>query len=266
MHNMPDDSSASQNKKYRVPALDKAHRIIHLISQEPHTYTLSDLAKKLAISKSSMFSLLHTMEDLGWLAKDEKDTYSLGLHFGLLGNAFFARYDIVDLFHQEAAKTRAQLDESIHLARLIGTEVLHLAKETSSSVVQMVSGPGATFAAHATGLGKILLAALSNSEVEALYPQESLPALTPNTISSREALLRELEEIRTRGYSEDLEEGLMGFNCVAALLVMKDGTHAAVSMSIPVHKWEDKKSLAREAITRLAGQLTLDPENHALVN
>ena len=132
-----------QGRKYWVPAIEKAHAVIRLIGTEPGRYRLSDLCKALEISKSSMFSLLNTMDSLGWISRDEKETYSLGFHYGLMGNAFFERYDIVHLFHQEASKTLKRIGESIQLARLEGNEVFYLAKETSSAIVQMISSPGA---------------------------------------------------------------------------------------------------------------------------
>jgi DNA-binding IclR family transcriptional regulator len=61
------------DKKYWVPALEKAHAIIRLIAEEPSKLKLTDLCKRLEISKSSMFSLLQTMETLQWITRDRSD-------------------------------------------------------------------------------------------------------------------------------------------------------------------------------------------------
>lgn len=68
-------------KKYWVPALDKATRILELIAENPHQLKLIDLSRRLDINKSSMFSLLHTMEELRWISKDKGDTYALSSFF-----------------------------------------------------------------------------------------------------------------------------------------------------------------------------------------
>jgi len=247
------------DRKYWVPALERAHRVLEAISRQPARLKLSDLCKQLGISKSTMFSLLGTMEQLGWLRRLPDDTYALGNYCGFLGNAFFRQYDLVAAFSREARPVMERLGESIQLATLDGSEVLYLAKETAPTPVQMVAGPGVRVPAHATGLGKVLLAWLPEEELLRLYPDEVLPKLTPYTISSRGELLKHLETVRKQGYAIDDQECVMGFHCVAAPVRQADGrVMAAVSVSIPAHLWDQKKDLAREATLSLAERLSLN--------
>jgi DNA-binding IclR family transcriptional regulator len=108
------------------------------------------------------------------------------------------------------------LKESIQLAQLDGSDVLYLEKEAAPSPVQMVSGPGAKFPTHATGLGKLLLSCMSDEQIDQLFPDDELARLTPHTLRTKQELLNQLEVIRKQGYSMDLREGAMGFNCIAA--------------------------------------------------
>lgn len=230
---------------------------MNVIAKEPDTWKMGDLCKKLNISKSTMFSLLHTMESLQWITKNKSDTYSLGIHYGMMGNAFFNQFDLVTMFHQEAASALLAVEESIQLARLEGNQVLYLAKMKSNSPIQMVSGPGARFPAHATGLGKALLSGLPDAQLRALYPNERLEQFTPYTIGSAQQLLSELEIIKRQGYAEDRQEGVMGFYCVAAPVYQGPGSAiAAVSISMPVHQKEAKKELAIAEVIKLAERLS----------
>jgi DNA-binding IclR family transcriptional regulator len=248
---------AIMDKKYWVPALEKAHSIVRLIAEEPSKLKLTDLCKRLEISKSSMFSLLQTMETLQWITRDRSDAYTLGMHFGLMGNAFFQQFDLIDAFRADASTYMRTLNESIQLASLDGKEIVYLAKEAAPSLVQMVSGPGTRMPAHATGLGKMLLSGMDDAQISLLYPEESLSSLTPYTLRTRSELLEQLSTIRKQGYAVDLQEGVMGFNCIAAPVYQSSGhITASVSFSMPLHHWEEKRDKALKEVLSLAQKLS----------
>lgn len=245
------------DNKYRVPALEKANEALKRIAGEPYRYRLIDLSDKLGLNKSSLYSLLLTMEALGWVAKDGSGKYGIGPSLAALGGGYQLGHDLTKAFQREARPSKERLGETIQLAKLYGSNVLYLAKEEAPSPVRLVSEPGMTFPAHATALGKAMLAQLSDSELESLYPADELEAVTPNTLTSREALFAELRTIRQRGYAEDLEEAVMGFRCVAApVRGSRTGELAAVSCSMPLHAWESKKSEVASEIRALALRLS----------
>ncbi len=245
-------------KKYWAPAIEKAHYILGLIAREPYKLKLMDLSNRLDINKSSMFTLLSTLEELGWIGKRADNTYGLGSTLGHLGSAYLGQYDLAARFREEAAHTRDLLNETVQLARLDGDSVLYLEKVEAPSRVRLVSEPGMRFPAHATALGKALLA----WEPEAAWPtrlgEEPLEALTPNTIIEPGMLAAQLREVRAQGYSTEEQEAVMGFCCTAAPVLGPDGkVIAAVSASLPLHKWEDGKDKAIVEIKRLAVRLSL---------
>lgn len=245
------------NKKYTVPAIEKAHSILQQIAEHNGKLKLMDLSKQLGISKSSIYALLQTMEEHRWVEKDKGDTYSLGAAMAYWGHRYFQKYDLVDLFRKEAPVYKSMIEESIQLAKLERDSVLYLAKESASSPVQMVAGPGVRFPAHATGLGKMLLSGLSREQVNTLLPAPELPAITPYTITDREKLHAELGEIRARGYAYDRQEGVIGFSCVAAPVFNPRGElEAAVSISMPQHHWDSKIEKAQALVMSLAQKLS----------
>ncbi len=244
--------------KYRVPALERADTVLQAISAEPAKLTLSALSKKLSISKSTLFSLLQAMEQLQWVFRNKDDTFSLGHRLGILGSAYFQQYDLISEFRLKSQAAMLELKESIQLAKLEGRDILYLDKAEYPSHVQMVSRAGVKFPAHATGLGKVLLSVLTAEQLERLLPAEELPKITEHTIASRNELLREIRQIRQQGYATDIQEGVMGFCCVAAPVYQPNGEMiAAVSCSMPLHHWEDKKAEATRRIGALAKSLSL---------
>lgn len=246
----------AMDQKYAVLALDRAHSVLKLLAEEPFKWKLSDISKHLRISKSTLYSLLSTMERLQWVQKDRGETYALGSSFGDFGGAYFRQYDLIEEFKRAAGPAMQALQESIQLARLDGNAVLYLAKMEASAPVQMVLGPGVRFPAHASGLGKSLMMDMNAEQIGRIFPEETLPQLTAHTLDSRENLLRELEKARHLGYSMDVQEGVMGFCCVAAPIRHRGEVVAAVSCSIPIHHWEVKKDSAVSEIFALAQRLS----------
>ncbi|MCS7462381.1 IclR family transcriptional regulator [Paenibacillus doosanensis] len=245
-------------KKYWVPALEKADVVLQAISGQPSKLKLIDLSKQLGINKSSMFSLLNTMETLEWVVREAEGTYSLGSKLGFIGNVFFKQFSLIDRFRKEASVTKHTIQETIQLAKLEQRDVLYLAKEEMPSPVRLASEPGMKLPAHATALGKAMLAALDPAEVEALYPNEELgQELTLHTIKSRRELMEQLAAIRDQGHACDLQEAVMGFCCVAAPVRDAQGkVIAAISCSMFQHEWEQKREQASREICALAGRLS----------
>ena len=245
-------------KKYWVPALDRANDVLKLISHYPTQLKLVDLAKQLGINKSSMFVLLNTMETLDWVVKETDGTYSLGSQLGFFGHSYFKQYNLIDRFKKEASLTKHTIQATIQLAKLERHEVLYLAKEEIPSPVKIASEPGMKLPAHATALGKAMLASLSQVELEKLYPEQQLtPNLTPHTITSKELLYKQLSLTQSQGFAYDLEEAVIGFCCIAAPIKNSEGqVIAALSCSIFKHEWEHKRAFAIEEIKGLAKKLS----------
>lgn len=245
--------------KYRVPAIERAHLILKEISMQPGQLKLIDLSRSLSINKSSMYSLLLTLENLGWIEKDTGETYRLGRELSRLGHAAVQHRDLNESFHKEASQTKLRLGESLQLARLDGNEVLYLAKEEAPTPVRLASGPGMRLPAHATALGKVMLADLGDEELDGFYraDQEPFSQLTAHSIVSLNALKKDLEQIRKQGYALDLEEAVIGFNCAAAPIRNSHGkVIAAVSCSMMLPQWQLKKQICIEEVCKLAHQLS----------
>jgi DNA-binding IclR family transcriptional regulator len=246
------------DKKYWVPALEKANHVLQTIAEEPSALKLIDISKKLGINKSSLFSLLATMEALEWVVREKDATYSLGSKLGLLGNVFFKQFTLIDRFKKEASVTKHVIQETIQLAKLEQHEVLYLAKEEMPSQVKLTSEPGMKLPAHSTALGKALLAWLPEQELPERFPQEMLePLLTPYTVKTRQELVEHLNQVRESGFAFDLQEAVVGFCCVAAPVRNAQGeVIAAISCSMFQHVWEQKKELAQKEICDLAARLS----------
>ena len=103
---------------------------------------------------------------------------------------------------------------------------------TSPFLEDLQRKTGKTLHMHCTGCGKAMLSYLPASEVEQIIQSQGMPAFTPNTITDKTALLKELEEIRSRGYALDNEEETLGVRCIAEPILNSKGyPTAAISIS-----------------------------------
>ena len=128
----------------------------------------------------------------------------------------------------------AEVNETAQLARLSGRENVYLARVDSSHALRLLSEPGTRLPAHATGVGKALLAQLSEGEILSLFGSGALPGYTPTTHRTVAALKDELGRTRARGFAIDNEEYTPGVFCLAVPVYGHSG-EALASISANRH-------------------------------
>ena len=243
-------------RKYWVPALERADKVLACIAKAPSELKLMDLSAATGINKSTMFSLLQTMEAMNWISREKGDTYRLGSVFGMLGHAYFKGFDLVELFQASASETVSIVGETLQLAKLEGGDILYLAKKEAVSPVRMTTEPGMRLPAYSTALGKMMLAGMKDEQVGALYADDAFQSFTAHTVADIDALIEELHKVRDQGYALDEEEAVVGFTCIAAPILEAGLTVAAASFSMPTHHWEQKRKLAITELQKLTKQIS----------
>lgn len=194
---------------------------------------LSDLADALAAPRSSVHALLRTLEASGWVRTDPSGTlYALGVRPLLVGTTILDTDPYVRAVRPILAEVRDEIGETVHLARLDGQRVVYLATLEAESDRRRFTRVGRWLPAHATSLGKALLAERHE------LPAEPLAALTPHTITDVEELAVELDRTRARGYSIDDEENTLGLRCVGLPLRYTAPVVDAVSASVPIARMD----------------------------
>jgi DNA-binding IclR family transcriptional regulator len=175
----------------------------------------------------------------GFVEKNPRfKTYRLGLALFELGNAYLAQVSLTPAFMECAEQLVAVSGEAVKLAMRDGREVVYLATQEGPHSVYTVAQAGSRLPAHATAVGKVLLAQLTDAELDVLYAGYDFPARTPHTLHTLAELHEQLAFMRAHGYAFDREESAVGVNCVAAPVY--DHTHtivAAMSVGVPNHRF-----------------------------
>lgn len=194
---------------------------------------LRELAEELGVPRSSMYALLQTLIERGWVRTDATGSlYGIGIRALLTGTSYLdsdPRVRAVRPFMEEASEA---LGETIHLGRLDRGDVVYLATRESHEYLRTLSRVGRRLPAHVGALGKALLAERPDGELP--VPDGELERHTPRTHPDRAALVADLAEVRERGYAIDREEGVTGIAGFGFALRYDSPATDAVSCSVPV--------------------------------
>ncbi|KKI92058.1 IclR family transcriptional regulator [Bacillus sp. SA1-12] len=244
-------------EKYWVPAIERADMVLKEISKYPHQLRLIDLSKRLNINKSSLFSLLKTLEYLGWIVKDGGDVYSLGPSIGAFSSSYLSQFNLLQSFYKEAALSVSKVNEHIQLGVLQKTNVVYLGKVEGDSGVRLITDPGMQFPAYASSIGKIQLIQYTKQELRDIFSEGDWERKTPYTTSNIDELYEKVQTAKQSGYAIENQEAALGFHCVAAPVYnFEYKVIAGVSFSMTTSSWEFKKEAARDEIIKLADRLS----------
>lgn len=233
-----------KNKKdYLIQSVVHALDLLEAFNGENDEMGVTELSKKLGLHKNNVFRLLATLEMRGYIEQDKQSgNYKLGVKVLELGQQFVKHLGLLRQAHPVMRDLLAKCNENIYISVLRGSNCVYIDGVEGNQVVKVTSRIGHRLPVYATASGKVLIAWESEEEVLKLLPNEELKKYTPNTISTRTALLEQLKEVREKKYAVDLEELDLGVRCIASPI--KDYTRrivGAISISAPSIRMDDEK-------------------------
>lgn len=203
---------------------------------EQQSCGVTELADRLDRSKSSIHAYLATLEDQGYVVKRDGQ-YCLSLYQLQLADRVKSRIGNFKVIKEEVNELADITGEVAQFATLEKADLVYIYKAQGETAVETRSAVGKRDTLHSTSLGKSILSQLDDDEVRELLGAEPFPEKTKHTITTYDELFEELETVRERGYATDLEENIMGLNCISAPVVLDDrNVIAAVSVSMPSHR------------------------------
>ncbi|HYN94452.1 MAG TPA: IclR family transcriptional regulator [Pilimelia sp.] len=227
---------AASDRFHPVKSADRTLAVLEALARSPGRRGLNELARELGIPKSSLHAILRTMNRRGWVEADAGDVrFGLGVRALQVGAAYVAADDTVALLDGALDELAALFGETVHLGRLDGGDVVYLAKRESVHPLRLFSAIGRRLPAHATALGKALLAQRPPDDV-ARRLADPLPALTAHTVTDAAALAAELAAVRAQGHAVDREENTPGIVCFAVAVPLRQPARDAISLSAPVSR------------------------------
>jgi DNA-binding IclR family transcriptional regulator len=222
--------------QYRIQALERAAAILGAFTAEEPELRLSDLAERLGLHKATTHRFLVNLEHLGFVERAPRSgKYRLGWRLFELGGLVSQRLDLWDESLPFLEGLVRDTGETGHLAVLEGGQAVYIERVETRRALRLPSAVRRGYPAHATNLGKVLLAYAHPDVVAEIIGTRDLVMFTPNTITSVDQLRVELASIRERGYSVDNEEYDEGLRCIGAPVRDSSGrVVAAIGVGGPV--------------------------------
>ncbi|MCC7280813.1 MAG: IclR family transcriptional regulator [Acetobacteraceae bacterium] len=228
----------SLDARYVVKPVRKALQLLDVLEAEGRALTLSEVAERAALPKTTAFRYLYTLRAAGLVVQDDAaEAYAVGHRLAVSPARDRAILALKQAAFPEMQRLQRRFNETVNLGIVENGAVVYLAMVGSTRSLRMEAAVGARDPLHSTSLGKAILAARPVEARLADAPAR-LPRRTPATVASRAALAEELAHTAERGYALDMEENEVGARCVAAV-VAGARPEAALSISGPVQRMAD---------------------------
>ena len=234
-----------------VQALDRALTLLDILAKGDGI-PLSDLAREASLAPSSAYRLLQTLAARGYVEFLERDQlWAIGVEAFRTGMAFQRRYSIASVGRGMMSDLVQASGETANIAIFEAGEIVFVAQIESQEPIRAFFRSGERRAAHASGIGKALLAEMPRRAVERVIASRGLERFTAATITEPAALFAELARTHVRGWALDDEERNPGMRCIAAAIFNEFGDPVAgLSISGPVAR------LGNDAVARLGPMVT----------
>ena len=236
-----------------VQSLARGLAVIRAFDADHPKMRLTEVAKRTELTRASARRFLMTLAELGYIRSDGKD-FSLTPMVLQLGYAYLSGLSLSQVAQPHLQDLSTELSESTSLSVLDGAHIVYIARVSARRIMTVSINVGTRFPAYATSMGRVLLAGLSQAELDGYLNFVPLIALTPHAISTRGGFLDELAKVRAQGWAmvdQELEVGLVS---MAAPIRDKSGRIiAAINVSLP-------------AQTVMGGRKSLDKVRQALIS
>lgn len=254
---------SDSDQRYLVPGLARGLQVLGCFSRSERELTGAELSRRLALPRASVFRLLHTLEQLGFVERvPDSPAYKLSLGVLRLGFEYLASMELTEHGRPIIEELRTQSGYSAHLVVRDGREVVFVIKAAGPNALFHSIQVGARLPAHATVLGRALLSDLDMGGLKKVFPDSPLPAFTAKTPTTLKALKQLIDADRALGYGISQGGYETGITTIAApVLNEQRRVVAALSITIPAQQIPDGQQeplvdLVRQAAEQLTQRLS----------
>ena len=188
-----------------VESLDSSLKVLTILeacgSNGKEGLGITEITRATGLSRSTVHRLVAALLETGYLRKHSGKKYSLGFRIVSLAAPLLDDTELKEMARPYLERLAERTGETVHLVQLNGHYAVYVDKIDSPQPVGLLSKVGARLMLHCTGAGKVLLAHMNEENRRHVYDTVGLPARTANTITSAEALEKELQLNREQGYA-----------------------------------------------------------------
>lgn len=247
---------------YSVPSIDRALAVLELLAQSKSGFSISEISRKLKLPKSSVHLLVGTLQHRGYLQRNAlTGKYSFGLKLISLSRSALENLDLREEAKPFLQALMRRTALTVHMAVLERNEAVIVEKIECPGFLRLATWVGRRLDVNCSAVGKALIAFLSDEDFDQQFKGKVFARNNENTIVSTSKLKRELEHVRTVGYSFEDEEGEIGFRCIGApIFNFTDHVVAAISVSgttaqIPTEQVPELARIVKDKAAQISSHL-----------
>ena len=264
----------SARKPTRIRSVDRAARLLLLLASDPSAaWRVRALAARMRTSVPTMYHLLNTLSDVGFITVDEQGNYCLGIAVGNLAAAYHEQSLPPPELLVPLRTISDETGESAYLSAWRNGQMEVIAHRPGTLAVR-VNDLRAGFhgVAHARAAGKVLLAFGTEAQLSRYLATSPLDRVTDKTVSTLDGLLAELDEARVNGYGVEYEEFAEGVGCLSVPILGRLSLLGAFTVTAPVDRLRSQfkpylgvlVAAARTAAERVDQMTDFEPKDTAL--
>lgn len=227
------EASRDAHGREFVQSLERGLAVLLAFSKGHPALTLSEAARLTGLSRAAARRVLLTLEALGYV-RTEGRQFRLTPRVLDIGYAYLSSLDLADLAQPEMDALVERTRESCSAAVLDGADIVYVARVPTKRIMAISLGLGSRLPAYATSLGRVLLAELTDEQLDAVLAARPPTAFTANTLTDPEALRAELARVRRQGWALVDQELELGIRSLAAPLRSRAGC-ALAALNVATH-------------------------------
>lgn len=217
-----------------VRSLERGIAVLRSFSADAPRQTLSDVARATGLTRATARRLLLTLEQLGYARSDGR-WFELTPRVLDIGYSFLASLNLTEIVQPFLESFSECVNESSSVSVLDETDVVYIARVPTKRIMTVAIGLGSRFPAFQTSMGRVLLADLPDATVADVFARSRRDHVTDRTVTTVEALLRELEIVREQGWALVDQELEVGVRSVAAPITKVGAGRALAAINVSTH-------------------------------
>jgi IclR family pca regulon transcriptional regulator len=233
-----------------IQSLERGLAVINSFSRDHPVQTLSEVAGRTGLTRATSRRVLLTLEELGYVDQRGRD-FSLTPKVLDLGYSFLSSLRVVEVAQPSMERLVDEVHESSSMSVLDGSEIVYVARVPTTRIMTIALALGSRLPAYPTSMGRVLLAGLSDDELERYVASTRFEQLTPNTVTDPDRFRSIIAKVRDDGYAlvdQELELGVRSIG--APIRNRREEVIAAMNVSCHASRF-DVKTMRRELMPRL---------------
>jgi IclR family transcriptional regulator, pca regulon regulatory protein len=243
-----------------VQSLDRGLAVIKAFGPDRERLSLSEVARATGLTRAAARRFLLTLVKLGYVRSDGRE-FSLRPKVLELGYAYLSGLALPEVAEPHLEELSEKLHESTSISVLDGYHIVYVARVATKRIMTVAISVGTRFPAYAASMGRVLLAGLSDAELDKYLADATLDAFTVHTVTDAHELRKIIREAGRQGYAivdQELEEGL---RAIAAPIRDSSGAvTAAINVSAHASRYSTADMVSRllPALLETAGRIEAD--------